>query len=250
MEGRYIYCVAEGDIEFSFGSMGVHGAEVYTVPFNGISAVVHNASVNPPDFEDREKVIAWVVSHQEVVAKAWKRYGAILPIRFHTVIKGGTDELKGWLGENHGALQKKMARLRGREEYGVQVFWDADIVAARLVETLPALKDLKIKAEGETVGTAYMHGQLLKKALKCEMEREAERYFEDFYRRINELSDLVVVEETREAGNQMRMIMNLSILIPNDRHENIKNELDIIGSMQGFAVRQTGPWPPYTFTDV
>lgn len=249
MEGRYIYCVAEGDEELSLGKLGIEGNQVYTVAFNGLSAVVHNAPVDSPDCRDREKVIGWVVSHQEVVDKAWKMFGTVLPIRFHTVIKGGTEGVKGWLAGNREDLRKKLARLRGREEYGVQVFWDTDLVAGRLKDAVPSLKELKVKAEGGT-GVAYMHGQLLEKALKREMEREAVRFFEDIYQRVKELAERIVVEEVKATNNGLRMIMNLSALLPRDRYNDMKEELEIVDRMEGIAVRLTGPWPPYSFADI
>lgn len=250
MEGRYIYCVAEGNEEFSFGRIGIEGDEVYTVPFDGISAIVHNAPASAPDCKDREKVVGWVVSHQDVVDKAWRRYGTILPIRFHTVIKGGADDLKEWLEANQAELRKKLARLRGRGEYGVQVSWDADIVAGRLVDAVPALRDLHVMAKAGTGGAAYMYGQLLGKALKREMEKEAERYFQDIFHRMEDVAERVIIEETKSAGEGLQMIVNLSILIPGNRYEDMKEELEIVGRREGLSVRVTGPWPPYSFVEL
>ncbi|ABQ26999.1 GvpL/GvpF family gas vesicle protein [Geotalea uraniireducens] len=249
MEGRYIYCVAEGDEEISLGRIGIDGSEVYTVHFEGLSAIVHNYQGDPPDCWERESMIGWVVSHQKVVETAWRRFGTILPVRFHTVIKGGADDLNGWLGGNHGELRKSIGRLRGREEYGVQVFWDEDLVAGRLVDSVPALRELKAKTEGGT-GAAYMHGQLLEKALKREMAREKERYFENIYQRIEELAERIIIEEVKAADNGVRMIMNLSVLVPGERRDEMTAELEIINLREGIAVRPTGPWPPYSFVDM
>lgn len=248
MEGRYIYCVAEGDEELTLGRIGIEGNQVYTVAFSGLSAVVHNAQGDPPDCRDREKVIGWVVSHQEVVDKAWKRFGTILPIRFHTVIRGGTEGVKGWLTGNHGELLTKVARLKGREEYGVQIFWDEDAIAGRLIDAVPSLKDLRMKAVGGS-GAAYMHGQLLEKGLKREMEREAARVFEDIYNRVREVAERIVVEDEKGADNGLRMIMNLSVLLPREGYDDLKEELESIDRLEGMAVRLTGPWPPYSFAD-
>lgn len=248
MDGRYIYCVAEDGKDVTFGKIGIGGGEVYTVPFGGLAAVVHDAPATSPDCQDRDKVVEWVVSHQRVVDKAWKMFGTILPIRFHTVIKGGTDGLEHWLVQNHRELRKKLTRLRGRKEYGVQVFWDASLVAGRLTDATPTLRELKIKA-GAGTGTAYLHGQLLEKALKCGMEKEAERFFEDIYKRIVDVAERIIVEEPKQMDKQMQMIMNLSLLIHGDRYEDLKEELEFVEHMDGIAVRLTGPWPPYSFTD-
>lgn len=248
MEGRYIYCVAEDEKDFLFGKIGTGGAEVYTVPFKGLAAVVHDAPIEPPDCRDREKVIEWVVSHQKVVDKAWKMFGTILPIRFHTVIKGGAAGLEQWLSENSGELRKKLARMRGRQEYGVQVFWDANLVAGRLTDATTTLSELKVKAGGGT-GAAYLHGQLLEKALKCGMEKEAERFFGDIYKRMQDVAERIIIDEPKPTDRNLQMIMNLSLLIADGRHEDLKEELEIVDRMEGIAVRLTGPWPPYSFAD-
>ncbi|MBI1920347.1 MAG: GvpL/GvpF family gas vesicle protein [Geobacter sp.] len=248
MEGRYIYCVAEDGKDVSFGKIGISGGEVYTVHFDGLAAVVHDAPAVSPDCRDRDKMIDWAVSHQRVVDMAWKMFGTVLPIRFHTIIKGGADGLEQWLGQNHGELRKKLSRLRGRKEYGVQVFWDANHVAGRLADSTPALRDLKIKA-GAGTGTAYLHGQLLEKALKCGMEKEAQRFFEDIFKRINDVAERIVVEEPKQADQQRQMIMNLSLLVHGGRYEDLKEELEIVDRMDGIAIRLTGPWPPYSFAE-
>lgn len=249
MEGRYIYCVAEGNGEISLGRIGIEGREVYTVSSDGLSAVVHDTLADPADCRERERVIGWVVSHQEVVDTAWRTFGTILPVRFHTVIKGGADDLKGWLSGNRGELRKSMDRLRDREEYGVQLFWDEDLVADRLADTVPALRELKIKAAGGT-GAAYMHGQLLVKALKREMAQERERYSGNLCQRIGELAERIIREELKGAENGARMIMNLSVLVARDRHGKMKEELEVANREEGIAVRLTGPWPPYSFVEI
>lgn len=249
MEGRYIYCVAEGNWEISLGGIGIEGREVYTVASDGLSAVVHDTLADPPDCRERERVIGWVVSHQEVVDTAWRRYGTILPVRFHTVIKGGADDLKGWLAGNRGNLRESMARLKDREEYGVQLFWDEDLVAGRLADTVPALRELKIKAAGGT-GAAYMHGQLLEKALKREMARERERYSGNLCRRIRGLAERMIMEDLKGTDSGARMIMNLSVLVAGDGRDKMKEELEIVNREDGIAVRLTGPWPPYSFVEM
>jgi len=248
MEGRYIYCVAEGGEELSLGGIGIEGTRVYTVAFNGLSAVVHNAPADLPDCRNREKVIDWVVAHQEVVDMAWHMFGTVIPIRFHTVIKEGTEGVKGWLAGNHGELLKKIGLMKGREEYGLQLFWNTDLVAGRLMEGVQALKELKAKGEGGS-GAAYMHGQLLQKALKREMEREAVRFFEDIYERVKDLAERIIIEEVKATDSGLQMIMNLSVLLRTERCDDMKEELEIVDRMEGIAVRHTGPWPPYSFVD-
>jgi len=55
------------------------------------------------------------------------------------------------------------------------------------------------------------------------------------------------VEKTKKAEPGLQMIMNLSCLVYRDRYTKLGEELGKINQMRGFAVRFTGPWPPYSF---
>jgi hypothetical protein len=41
--------------------------------------------------------------------------------------------------------------------------------------------------------------------------------------------------------------MNLSCLVDGDKSKDLGEELEAIDKMEGFSVRFTGPWPPYSF---
>ena len=41
--------------------------------------------------------------------------------------------------------------------------------------------------------------------------------------------------------------MNLSCLLTKDGSRELGDELEKIDAMEGFSVRYTGPWPPYSF---
>ena len=84
------------------------------------------------------------------------------------------------------------------------------------------------------------------KLLKQEVEKEAECRFKDYYHRLKEyVSDLKVERTKKEADKQM--LMNISCLVPQGETKPLANELEKIDSTDGFSVRFTGPWPPYSF---
>ncbi len=248
MEGRYLYCIAEGTAPASLGRIGIEGSEVYSVPFKDLCAVIHDCPAEAYRSENQEKMVSWAVTHQQVVEEAWKGSGTVIPVRFGTIVKGSIDELKGWLNDNYEGLRKSMERFREKEEYGIQVFWNADIVADRLADTIPELKDLKMEAEAKQGGAAYMHKQLFEKKLRQEMESEAGLRFKELYSRIKELVEELNIEKTKETtGGRADMLMNLSCLVHREMAMDMIEELDIINNMDNFYIRLTGPWPPYSF---
>ena len=251
-EGRYIYCVVDSGEKTSLGEIGIEGKEVYAIPYRDIGAVVHDCPAQPYRSDDQEAVKAWVMTHQKVVDAAWGRWGTVLPLSFDTIIKGETEgsaerNVKDWLKQEYEDLKSRIEKVRGKAEYGVQVFWDPKVIAQNLTRTSPEIRKLDEEIRLKPRGLAYMYRQKLENLIKCEMETKADECFKDFYSRIRKHADDIRVEKTKKAEQGLQMIMNLSCLIYKDRYTELGEELDKINRLEGFSVRFTGPWPPYSF---
>jgi hypothetical protein len=251
-EGRYLYCVADAGERASLGEIGIEGKKVYTVPYRDICAVVHGCPAQPYRSDDREVVKAWVITHQKVVDAAWERWGTVLPLSFDTIIKGESGSsvernVGEWLKGEYEALKKKMEKVRGKVEYGVQVFWGLKVVAENLAQTSPEIRKLDHEIKAKPRGVAYMYRQRLENLIKREMETKADGCFRDFYSRIRKHAADIRVEKTKKAEQGWQMILNLSCLVYRERYMELGEELDKINQMKGFSVRFTGPWPPYSF---
>jgi hypothetical protein len=252
LEGRYLYCVADSGEKVSLGPIGIDGREVYTVPFKDICAVVHDCLAEPYQSSDAEVVKGWVIAHQRVVDKAWEKWGTVLPLGFDTIIPGqdGRDpreSVETWLAGDYQSLKRKMEAVRGKAEYGVQVFWETQAITKSITETSAALSRLEEEIRSKPRGLAYIHRLKLENALKKEMEARADQCFRDFYKRIKKHVCDVRVEKTKGTGDDRLMIMNLSCLVDRDKSTDLGEELEAIDNMPGFSVRFTGPWPPYSF---
>jgi len=251
-EALYLYCLADGAEEMSFGKIGIEGNEVYTIPHKDISAVVHKCPPEPYRSDDDETVKGWVMAHQGVVDAAWEKFGTLLPSGFDTIIKGGEglsaeESLKKWLEEDHENLKEKLEKVRGRAEVGVQIFWDPKLIAEKLMETSEEIGKLSGEMKKKPPGMAYFYKQKMERALKKEMNERADDYFKDFYGRIKGYADDIRVEKTKKTEKDRQMLMNLSLLIHRDRIKLLGEELAKIKEVEGMDVRFTGPWPPYSF---
>jgi len=250
-EGRYLYCIADSGKRVDLGKIGLDGKEVYTIPSGALCAVVHNCPSEPYKSEDNEVVKRWVITHEKVVEVAWERFGAVLPLGFDTIIKGEEDKspeenIKNWLKEEYPNLKEKMDKIRGKAEYGVQIFWDPKFIADEIGKTNGEIKKLNQDIKSKPKGMAYMLKQKLENLLKKEMEEKADLYFKDFYARIKKCVDEIKVEKTKR-NEKKPMLMNLSCLVDKEKSKELGEELEKIYSEEGFAVRFTGPWPPYSF---
>ncbi len=251
-EGRYVYCVADAAEKVSLGKFGIEGQEVYTIPYGDICAVVHDCPAQPYQSDDQQVVKAWLMTHQKVVDAVWERWGTVLPLSFDTIIreeaeKSAEQNVEDWLKQEYERLESKIEEVRGKAEYGVQVFWDPKSAAKNLTQTSPEMRNLEEEIKTKPKGLAYMYRQKLGNLLRREIETKADECFKDFYSRIRKHADNIRVEKTKTAGQGLQMIMNLSCLVDRDRYSELGEELDKISRMKGFTVRFTGPWPPYSF---
>ncbi len=251
-EARYLYCVADSSAKANLGRIGLDGQEVFTIPFGDLCAVVHVCPSAPYKSDDNEVVKRWVMTHEKVVEAAWERFDTILPVGFDTIIKGEEDitpeeNIRKWLEQDYAGLKEKMNKTRGKAEYGIQVFWDPEFIAGEIAKTNQEIRDINQDINSKPKGIAYMFKHKLGNILKKEMEKRADLCFKDFYARIKECTDEIKVEKTKKADEEKQMLMNLSCLIDRKKSGELGEELEKINKEEGFTVRFTGPWPPYSF---
>ena len=251
-QGRYLYCVADSGEQVNLGAIGIKGSKVYTIPYRDICAVVHECPAEPYNSTDPEVVNSLVLAHQKVVDEAWERWGTVLPLGFDTIVMdkdgvGAEENVRNWLQSDYDNLKTKIEKVRGKAEYGVQIFWEPQVIAQSLIKTSPEISQLEEQIKSQSKGVAYLYKQKLENALKRELEAKADQCFRDFYQRIRRHVDSIGVEKTKPGGGNTQMIMNLSCLLPRDKSNQLGEELENINSIDGFSVRFTGPWPPYSF---
>ena len=251
--GLYLYCIADESEAVNFGGIGIEGSEVYTIPFRDLSAVVHDCTAEPYQSDDPEKVKEWVLTHQQVLDGAVEKFGTVIPMGFDTIICGKEDadpkeNMRKWIETDYDTLSSKMAKIRNRAEYGVQIFWETKTMARKISDESLEIKKLQEEISTKPKGIAYMYRQKLEELLKNEMANKADRYFQELYEEIKDYADDLRVEKTKKTEDEGRqMLLNLSCLLPKDQSEKLGESLEEIDNREGFSVRYTGPWPPYSF---
>lgn len=251
--GLYLYGITEVNAQMKLGEIGIEGNEVYTIPYKGLSAIVHNCLLNPYKSDDEEVIKGWVKAHQHVLDVAVDKFGTVIPFGFDVIIKpenntNAEEALNRWVSEEYDSLMEKMNKIRGKKEYGVQIFYNPSAITERIVEESEEISKIKEQMKSKSPGVAYMHKQKLENTIKKEMESRMDSYYKDFYRRINKGVEELTVEKTKkydEGGKQM--VMNLSCLVSDAKYKELASELDEIEKIEAFSVRFIGPWPPYSF---
>lgn len=238
-EARYLYCIAQGKDGKDFGK-GVEGEEVRLIGENGLVAVVHNCESKPYETEDEERAKRWVKQHQEVVEKVDDEFGPVVPFGFDQIFKE-EENLRDFLKANEEKIRKKLEELEGKEEFGITIFYEKE-----LEEDLREEIEREIgEDDGEEMskGKKYFHQKKLDRKAKEKLEEKLKEYFKQFYKKVKKPSTSVRSEDTKEA----RELGRFSCLIPTEKIEQLSSILDKIDGREGFKVRFTGPWPPYSF---
>jgi hypothetical protein len=252
-QGRYVYGVTTGDKEVRLGPIGIDSSEVYTIPYGDISAIVHDCSAQPYRSTDDQTVRNWVRNHQSVLDAAGERFGVVIPLGFDTILEPGGDAaspdqvVRDWLKQDYARLREVMRKIEGKNEYAVQVSYEPRLIVRQISEQSEEIKKIKEDMAAKSPGTAYMYRQKLERAVKAETERLADEWFKDFYGRIKEHTDDIVVEKTKKLNNGQVMFLNLSCLVAREKVDSLGKALEEINNMDGFSVHFSGPWPPYSF---
>lgn len=251
--GRYLYCIARGDAEEALGPVGIEGRPVRVVAHRGLCGMVHDCEPRPYASRDQAKVRRWALAHQRVVETAWARFGDILPCRFNTILRdhgtlGSEANLRAWLEAERRSLEERLARVSGRAEYGVQLFWAPRTAARRLMREKQTLKSLRKRMGSATEGTAYICRQSLDGILKRELREAARAFREELDRRVRACVEAVHTETAPESEGEDQMILNLACLAGAEQAKALGAALDGVSRGDGFSVKFTGPWPPYSFS--
>eukprot|EP00831_Metopus_contortus_P066776 TRINITY_DN5956_c0_g1_i5.p1 TRINITY_DN5956_c0_g1~~TRINITY_DN5956_c0_g1_i5.p1 ORF type:complete len:402 (-),score=99.77 TRINITY_DN5956_c0_g1_i5:1353-2558(-) len=248
----YVYGIGDKGVHESFGKIGIEGAEVYTIPYKDMCIVVHNCSAEPYKSEDDDVVKNWLFTQQEVLDAIWGKFGVVLPMSFDMIIEGkneknAKDELEVWMEENYNDFYKKVTKLKNKQEYGVQVMLNTEILSEKLLETDEKLKIKKKEIDAKPQGIAYMEKELLKDLIKEKIEEIADIYFKEFYGMIKKCTEDIVIGKTKKVEKNTQMIMNLSCLVSTDKVVELGEELEKMENKDGVSVRFSGPWAPFSF---
>ena len=250
-EGRYLYCIVGSRAEQELGEIGIEDSKVYTVTHEDVAAVVHACKAKPYESKDEEKVKRWIFAHQYVIDQATKRFGTVLPFTFDSIVKGDDRVVKDWLGKEYSKFKRELDRLKEKSEYTVQIFCDGSTLAGKVEQKSDEVVKLKEDIKAKPKGTAYLLERRLEGIIKDLIAAEANGYSKKFLERIKAYADEVKVEnpskQVPERWKNKLMVLNLSCLVHKDRVEELGNALGEINKLEGFAVRFTGPWAPFSF---
>ena len=239
--GRYVYCIIRANQPLKFGAIGMdeQWADVYTINYRDMSAVVSDVPIAPLD-STRENVLA-----HERVNETVMRDHTVIPMSFGTIFKTRDDILE-LLRSAYDAFADVLNKMQDKLEFGLKVLWDRDEMV-RAIETededIHRLKREISSQKGSTYFARMQYGRLIDSALQS----RSERYVAEFLQRLRDVS--VASRVNRAIGD--KMIMNAAFLVQRDQEQAFDRRIkEIASTFDKLTFKYTGPWPPYNFVNI
>jgi len=240
-EGKYVYCIIKSGKPIHFGAlgMGTDQADVHTVHFKDIAAVVSNTPMVVHD-PTRDNVLA----HQRVNETVMQHH-TVIPMSFGTVFKTDHD-IKELLRSAYDAFSDVLSKMHGKVEFGLKVLWDRDQIIREIEEDQEDIRRLKgeiSSQKGSTYFARMQYGRLIDAALQA----RSEQYVSEIFQTLRDVS--VASRSNKPIGD--RMIMNAAFLVSRDAEHAFDARVRDIGQhYDKLTFKYTGPWPPYNFVNI
>ncbi|MDD2339689.1 MAG: GvpL/GvpF family gas vesicle protein [Methanosarcina sp.] len=250
----YIYSILNTAIEQNLGPIGINDNPVYTIVFRDIAAAVHFSESKPEPAKDEQQAKEWIFSHNYVIDKMTEKFNTVLPFSFGCVALGDSETIRSWLQKNYRVFKSELERLNDTAEYLVQIFYDPKVLTEKVLKDSSELQEMNAKIDGMSKGKSYILKKQFDVRLDQAIIKELSRLGTEFGKAINENVKETIHEEKRfhvpEKYKGKKSVITLSCLVSNENVENLGHILKQINQREGFAVRFTGPWAPFSFVDL
>lgn len=244
--GTYLYAVTqESPSPGPEGLRGVAGTAVRTIVDEGLVAYVSTVPLDEfgaeplrRSMENLEWLGETAGAHHNVVEEVAERRPTA-PVRLVTVYRGD-DQVRELLHERHDDFLDVLAHITGRREWGVKAYIDLSVT-----EAAPA------KSAGGP-GTAYLKKRQAGLRSREEAWRQAAARAEELHITLSSVaaaSHRHRAQDPELSGRKEPMILNGAYLVDGDRDEVFLRAVEKLRG-EGVDVELTGPWAPYSFTDL
>ena len=258
----YVYCVGESEALAPLFNEEMPDAieddsRLEAVEAGGLTAVVSAVPLEvygEGALGSRMADAAWTATralrHQRV-AEHFARRAAVAPLRFGSIYLR-REGVASMLAGRASQLREVLARLGGREEWGLNVFVERARLREEVTRVSGRLRGLAAQAESATPGQAYLLRKKIEGLRDEEARAETRRVAQEVERRLAEASDgaarLRVHKD--EAAEQGELAARLAFLVARDGFETFRDAAEGLAGEYtplGFRFELTGPWPPYNF---
>jgi hypothetical protein len=237
---------------------GVGGAPVELVKAGGLTALVSHvpaAQFAAEPLRENLNEMAWLEAvaraHENVLGAAFAS-ATIVPLRLCTIY-ASSESVRWMLEDERDALEAALARLEGREEWGVKLLVDPELLADAARAASPQAAEFAEEAEDRSAGGAYIMRRRLERHVREQADALASELAAQVHARLQDwaLDAVSRPAQNRDlSGHEGEMLLNGAYLVEEGRAEELRalaGELESHHRDVGARLELTGPWPPFNF---
>jgi hypothetical protein len=196
------------------------------------------------NLEDLDWLEATARAHHRVIDVVAQQ-GPLVPMRLATVYSGD-ESLGAMLAERSADLRVALARITGRQEWGVKAY------TARQSEPGGSAEQTTGPASpGAGAGAAYLQRRRDELASQKDARRETLASAEIIHAELSRQAAETRVHPPQApqlTGTKAPMILNAAYLLDDEGGEDFAAVVTALGEQHpGVRLELTGPWPPYSF---
>jgi hypothetical protein len=200
--------------------------------------------------EDAAWTAVRALRHEGVV-EHFARRAAVAPLRFGTIYLR-RESVGRMLEERGEELGRVVARLEGREEWGVNVYAERAKMKEEVVRLSPRLREMSERAGQSAPGQAYLLRKKIEALRDEETRAETKRVLNEMESALSSVSmgaaRLRLLKD--EANERGELAAKLAFLVPREGFEEFRAAAERLAEQHaplGFRIELTGPWPAYNF---
>ena len=241
-QNKYIYGIIDEAEPLRFSLPGIGDAEVYTINYRDLAAIVSDIVLSEVD-PTRRNVRAHTVVQDEFL-----KDHTVLPMSFG-VIASSEAEVLLFLEKNYDAFVKEFKRLSGKVEVELKVYWDQEAMMGELERKNQELSRIK-----ERIGAASSPVEA--HSLLAEAGQMVERIVQDWQSKYAQgaFDTLSRMADDARLNNPVgiKNILNASFLIDRSKEEEFQAEVYKLDTKYQDRVdfKYVGPLPPYNFVSL
>jgi len=258
----YVYCIAESSAAETLAPDSLpaaieEDAKIEWVAVDALAALVSQvprSTYSEESLADQLTDATWTairaMRHETVVEYVAKR-ATVIPLRFGTIYleRAGIEQM---LDTRRTELQEMIEHLRGREEWGVNIYVDRAALLSSITSVSPVLREMVERAEQSSPGQSYLIQKKID-ALKTDEARAAvNRIADEIEQNLREESDdarrlRILKVETTEHGE---LKAKFAFLVKRGGFDQFREAAERLAQQNhaaGVRLELTGPWPVYNF---
>jgi len=261
----YVYCIAENAAAAQLPAASLPAAIedesklewVVSNDLAALSSTVPRASYSEESLAEHLSDASWTAvraMRHETVMEYVARRASVVPLRFGTIYleRAGVERM---LEEKRRELAQIIERLRGREEWGVNVYCDQTTLMSSITSVSPVLRDLVDRAAQASPGQSYLMQKKIETLKVDEVRAALTRIIDEIEHELSQQSEdakrlRVLKVEATEYGE---LKAKFAFLIKRADFETFRDAAERLAQTHqatGVRLELTGPWPAYNFTRI